>query len=346
MLAVMRELGVKARAAARSLALSPTDQRNAALIAMAKAIRNDSKIIFAANSRDLEAARQKDLKSSFIDRLTLTPARIEAMAGGLEDIAALPDPVGKSAGEMDQAQWHGNLARCCAHRCDRHHLRKPPECDGRCRGPVPEVRQRCHPARVAQTASSPRQPFPTVCNADSRKQGLTPTPYKWCRRQIARLSATCSRVSMATSISLCRAVARVWLRACSPMRACPCSATSKASAMSMSTSDADLDMANSIVLNAKMRRTGVCGSAETILVDKAIATQALPLLISTLIDAGLRSSRRRFHRQGRCPRESRQPKRIGTRNISTPLSPCAWWMALHTRWTISPNMARNTRTPL
>ena len=100
MLAVMQDLGVKARAAARSLALSPTDQRNAALLAMAKAIRNDSKIIFAANSRDLEAARQKDLKSSFIDRLTLTPARIEAMAQGLEDIAALADPVGKV-----QAKW-------------------------------------------------------------------------------------------------------------------------------------------------------------------------------------------------------------------------------------------------
>ena len=100
MLSVMQELGNRARSAARSLAVSPVSQRNAALHAMAAALRSDAKIIFAANSRDLEAARQKDLKASFLDRLTLTPDRIEAMAVGLLDIAALADPVGKV-----QAKW-------------------------------------------------------------------------------------------------------------------------------------------------------------------------------------------------------------------------------------------------
>ncbi len=74
MLEVMKDIGLNARNAARSLGLSPTTQRNNALIAMAKAIRADASKIFAANSRDLEVARQKDLKSSFLDRLTLTPS--------------------------------------------------------------------------------------------------------------------------------------------------------------------------------------------------------------------------------------------------------------------------------
>jgi glutamate-5-semialdehyde dehydrogenase len=95
----MQQLGLNAREAAGVLALAPTAQKDAALLAMAKAIRASSNKIIAVNQTDVEAAKVKDLKGSFIDRLTLTADRIEAMAKGLEDIAGLPDPVGTTLSE-------------------------------------------------------------------------------------------------------------------------------------------------------------------------------------------------------------------------------------------------------
>ena len=92
---VTLNIGNQARNAARELALASTSQKNAALISMAKHIRANAAAIQAANDKDVTAAKTKDLKSSFIDRLTLNTTRIEAMAQGLQDIAALDDPVGR-----------------------------------------------------------------------------------------------------------------------------------------------------------------------------------------------------------------------------------------------------------
>src|SRR5947207_5486057 len=90
----MLATGRRARAAARILALAPADRKNAALLAMAEEIRKDRTLIAAENAADVAAARARQLKASFIDRLTLTADRIEAVAKGLEEIAALADPVG------------------------------------------------------------------------------------------------------------------------------------------------------------------------------------------------------------------------------------------------------------
>ena len=89
----MRGLGERARVAARELARSGTAARNRALTASAEAIRAGRAELLAANRRDLDAGR--DLESALADRLELTEARIEAMALGLEEVAALPDPVGE-----------------------------------------------------------------------------------------------------------------------------------------------------------------------------------------------------------------------------------------------------------
>ena len=78
----MLALGRQARKAAKALALADTARKNAALVAMATAIRDAAPAIAAANALDLDAAKSRDLKASFLDRLTLTPARIEAMAPG------------------------------------------------------------------------------------------------------------------------------------------------------------------------------------------------------------------------------------------------------------------------
>ena len=92
---LMLTLGRAAREAAKILALVPTSQKNEALMAMAAKIRRSAADILSENARDLENAKAKDMKASFVDRLTLNEARLDAMAKGLEEIAALPDPVGQ-----------------------------------------------------------------------------------------------------------------------------------------------------------------------------------------------------------------------------------------------------------
>jgi glutamate-5-semialdehyde dehydrogenase len=93
--AYMRGVGEAAREAARELARADTDAKNAALHAMAAAIRRDEAELLAANAQDVAAARAKGEDAAFVDRLALKPATIEAMALGLEQIAGLPDPVGE-----------------------------------------------------------------------------------------------------------------------------------------------------------------------------------------------------------------------------------------------------------
>jgi glutamate-5-semialdehyde dehydrogenase len=93
--AQMLAMGNAARDAAHQLAIASTDQKNEALIAMAAAIRTRKAELLEANARDVARTKEAGKPASFIDRLTLTPERIEAMATGLEDVAALPDPVGE-----------------------------------------------------------------------------------------------------------------------------------------------------------------------------------------------------------------------------------------------------------
>ena len=93
--AYMRGVGEAARAAAREVARADTDAKNRALHAMATSIRRQEGQLIAANKEDVDDARAKGLDDAFIDRLTLTPGTILAMADGLAEIAALPDPVGE-----------------------------------------------------------------------------------------------------------------------------------------------------------------------------------------------------------------------------------------------------------
>jgi glutamate-5-semialdehyde dehydrogenase len=91
----MRGVGEAARAAAREVARADTDAKNRALLAMATSIRRQEGELIAANREDVDAARSKGLDEAFLDRLTLTPRTVLAMADGLAEIAALPDPVGE-----------------------------------------------------------------------------------------------------------------------------------------------------------------------------------------------------------------------------------------------------------
>lgn len=93
--AYMQKLGQQAREASRVLARATTNNKNAALLAIAKAIRSQSDVLKKANQQDLQAGKAKGLDAAMLDRLTLTDVRIESMAEGLEQVAALPDPIGE-----------------------------------------------------------------------------------------------------------------------------------------------------------------------------------------------------------------------------------------------------------
>ena len=92
---MLEEIGKKAKQAARALCLATTEQKNDALLAMAEALTARQDTILIANAADLQAGREAGLSQALLDRLLLTPQRIEAMADGLRQVAALPDPVGR-----------------------------------------------------------------------------------------------------------------------------------------------------------------------------------------------------------------------------------------------------------
>ncbi|MGM9651717.1 MAG: glutamate-5-semialdehyde dehydrogenase [Faecousia sp.] len=92
---MLEEIGKKAKQAARALCLATTEQKNEALLAMAEALTARQDTILIANAADLQAGREAGLSQALLDRLLLTPQRIEAMADGLRQVAALPDPVGR-----------------------------------------------------------------------------------------------------------------------------------------------------------------------------------------------------------------------------------------------------------
>ena len=93
--AYMQKLGQQAREASRVLARATTNDKNAALLAIATAIRSQAAELKTANQQDLQSGKAKGLDAAMLDRLTLTDDRIESMAQGLEQIAALPDPIGE-----------------------------------------------------------------------------------------------------------------------------------------------------------------------------------------------------------------------------------------------------------
>jgi glutamate-5-semialdehyde dehydrogenase len=122
--AQMHALGVAAAAARGQLAMSSTQTRNAALTAAAQSLRARRAQILAANAEDMAAAQARNLGAAMLDRLKLDDKRIESMARGIEDIIALPDPLGSVAAEwtrpnglrIQRVHLRGKvISRCLTH---------------------------------------------------------------------------------------------------------------------------------------------------------------------------------------------------------------------------------------
>jgi len=283
--ATMREIGREARKAAHALALAPAAQKNRALAAMAKAIRVSRAAILAANAEDRAAAKSAGATAAFIDRLSLDTGRIDAMAAGLEAIRKLKDPVGTV-----MASWR----RPNGMRIER--VRVPLGVVGVIYESRPNVTADagalCLKAGNAAILRGGSESFRS-CRAIHAalaeglvEAGLAASSIAFIpTRDREAVGMMLSGLDGAIDVIVPRGgknlVGRVQTEARVPVFAhlegvCHVYVDGKA----------NLAMAKSIVLNAKMRRTGVCGAAETLLVDRAGAAKLLKPLIAMLLDAG------------------------------------------------------------
>jgi glutamate-5-semialdehyde dehydrogenase len=278
-------MGRGARKAAAALALASTAVKNEALVRMAEAIRRDQALIARENEADLAAAKSKDLKSSFIDRLTLTPERIAMMAMGLDEIAGLPDPVGDVTDRWTRPNGLkiarvrvpiGVIGIIYESRpnvtADAGALAMKSGNAAILRGGSDGFRTSAAIVAALQeglaAAGLPKEAIQMVPTQDREAVGLL----------LSGLEGTLDLIVPRGGKSL---VARVQQEARVPVFS-----HLEGICHVYVHEAARLDMAQAIVLNAKMRRTGVCGAAETILIDKACASTHLKPLISTLSDEG------------------------------------------------------------
>ncbi|WP_262299669.1 glutamate-5-semialdehyde dehydrogenase [Microvirga sesbaniae] len=281
----MAELGRRARAAARQVALAKADDKNAALRAMAACIRARADAILAANAEDLADATAKGQSGAFIDRLVLDPNRLEAIAGAVESIAALPDPIGRVLARFERP--NGLVIERVA---------TPLGVIGVIFESRPNVTADagalCLKAGNAAILRAGSESFRTsLAIAEAMGEGLERAGLP---RDAIRLVPTRDRAAVGAMLSGLGGhldvivprggkslVARVQEEARVPVFA-----HLEGLNHVYVHAGADLEMAKAVVLNAKMRRTGVCGAAETLLVDRACAETHLGPLISMLLDAG------------------------------------------------------------
>jgi glutamate-5-semialdehyde dehydrogenase len=283
--ALMNNLAGRARAAARVLALAPAGQKNQALEAIEAAIRAGSAAILAANAEDVAEVRAGGASAAFLDRLALTEARIKAMADGVKVVRDIPDPVGAITETWERPngmtiervrvplgvvavifESRPNVAADAGVLCLKSGntviLRGGSDSFRSCRA--------IHDCLVQglREAGLPEAAITLVPTRDRAAVGLL----------LGGLNGGVDVIVPRGGKSL---VARVEAEARVPVFA-------HLEGVNHVYVDraADLDMAKSIVLNAKMRRPGVCGAAETLLIDQAGAADHLGPLVRLLIEAG------------------------------------------------------------
>ncbi len=283
--AMMARLGRDARKAAHTLSLASTETKNHALRAAAAAIRANAEKIRAANAQDFSAAKARGVAGAFLDRLDLDAGRIEAMAKGIEEIAALPDPVGRVLARFERPNGLviervstplGVIGIIYESRpavtADAGALCLKAGNAAILRGGSESLRstQAIHECLVAglKEAGLPEAAIARVPTADRAAVG----------QMLAGLGGNIDVIVPRGGKSL---VARVQAEARVPVFA-----HLEGVVHVFIHRDADLVKAERIVKNAKLRRTGVCGAAETLLVDRACAPTHLAPLVKMLLESG------------------------------------------------------------
>jgi glutamate-5-semialdehyde dehydrogenase len=279
------EMGRDARLAARAAALAPAKVKNQALRGAAAAIRDNCDAILAANRLDVADARARGTAVAFLDRLTLDPARVEAMARGVEEIADLPDPVGRVLARFERpngliiervATPLGVIGVIYESRpnvtADAGALCLKAGNAAILRGGSESLRssRAIHGALVAGLIAAGLPPA-TISLVDTTDRAAVGA-------MLAGLGGAIDVIVPRGGKSL---VARVQEEARVPVFA-----HLEGIVHVYVHRNADLDMAKEILLNAKLRRTGICGATETVLVDKGCADTHLAPLVLALLDRG------------------------------------------------------------
>lgn len=272
----MQTLGQQARKASRALARASTDVKNQALLAMANEIRATAETLKLENTRDLEAGKAKGLEDALLDRLTLTDARIESIAEGLEQIAALPDPVGEVSdmtyrpsgiqlGRMrvplgvvgiiyeSRPNVTADAAALCLKSGNATILRGGSEAIHSNQAIAACIRRGLEQAGLPDTAVQ------VVQTTDRAAVGQLITMPDYVDVIVPRGGKSLiERISQEARVPVIKhldGICHVYIDR-----------------------DADLDMAEEIAVNAKCHRYGVCNAMETLLVDSDVAEQILPRL--------------------------------------------------------------------
>ena len=281
----MAAIGNGARAAARTLALAAPAQKDRALEQMAAAVRAQKTQILAANAEDLGEARSGGLTGAFLDRLALNDARVEAMVAGIEAVRALQDPVGRIT-----ESW----TRPNGMTIER--VRVPLGVIGIIYESRPNVTAdagalclKSGNAAILRGGSDSLRSSRAIVAALTqglREAGLPEAAIQLVpTRDRAAVGLMLGGLDGAIDVIVPRGGSSLVARVQSEARV-PVFAHLEGVCHVYVDKAASLDMAKKIVLNAKMRRTGVCGAAETLLVDRAAAATHLKPLIVMLIEAG------------------------------------------------------------
>jgi glutamate-5-semialdehyde dehydrogenase len=282
---IMLTLGRNARQASRALALASGEQRGDGLRAAAKALRKAAADILAANREDCTDAVARGTKGAFLDRLTLDDNRLEAIAKAVEDVAALPDPVGRVLATWMQPnglqfervatplgvigvifESRPNVTADAAALCVKS-------------GNAVILRAGSESFRTSSAIAEAMRAGLRAAGLSENAIQLVPTRDRDAVGLMLRgLNGAIDVIVPRGGKSL---VARVQDEARVPVFA-----HLEGLCHVYVDGAADLEMARAIVKNAKLRRTGICGAAETLLVDRACAKTHLAPLITDLIDAG------------------------------------------------------------
>jgi len=282
---LMAEIGQKARKAATALALASTKQKDAALLAAAMCVRANIDDILNANAEDVADAQKNGLAPSMIDRLTLNPQRVEAIAKALEEIAALPDPVGSMITEWDRPNGL-HIER----------VRVPLGIVGIIYESRPNVTAdagalclKAGNAAVLRGGSEASRSNKAI--HDSLVEGILASNLPEASIQLVPVTDRAAVGEMLKGLGgnldviVPRGGKNLVARVQEEARV-PVFAHLEGVCHVYVDGEADLDMARNIVLNAKLRRTGICGAAETLLVDEACAATHLQPLVAALIAEG------------------------------------------------------------
>jgi glutamate-5-semialdehyde dehydrogenase len=283
--ACMAEIGRQARLAARALALAPAAQKDRALERMAAAVRGQVSRILAANAEDFAEARGSGMTGAFLDRLSLDAARVEAIAATIDAVRALKDPVG-----IVTESW----TRPNGMSIER--VRVPLGVIGIVYESRPNVTAdagalclKSGNAAILRGGSDSLRTSRAIVAALG--QGLREAELPEAAIQLvptrdrAAVGLMLSGLDGNIDVIVPRGGKSLVQRVQSEARV-PVFAHLEGVCHVYVDKAASLEMAKKIVLNAKMRRTGVCGAAETLLVDRAAAAKFLKPLVEMLIDAG------------------------------------------------------------